>query len=145
VRAEYSSRYELEAERIDDQNVPAEYIVRTDPPAGSEVELGQKIKVYISRGFVVEKKVVPNICGILFDEANKKITALGFAVGDVTFSESEFEKNTVIFQSVTASTEAAVGTEIDIIVSLGPPESETEEEETAEEAPEETAEATAEP
>ena len=141
VRAEYSTRYELEAERIDDQNVPAEYIIRTDPPAGSEVEIGQKIRVYISRGFVVEKKVMPNICGILFDEANKSLTALGFSVGNITFEESEFEKNTVIFQSVTASTEAAVGTEVDVIVSLGLPESETDEEEESDAESEELTEA----
>lgn len=140
VRAEYSSKYDLEAERIEDQNVPAEYIIRTDPPAGSVVELGQKIKLYVSLGSAVEKKVVPNICGIPFAEANKSLAELGFIIGNVTFSESEFEKDTVIFQSVTASSEAAVGTEIDIIVSLGPPESETEEE-TEEDSSEEITEA----
>lgn len=135
VRAEYSSRYELEAVRVEDQNIPAEYVIRTDPPAGSEVEIGQKIIVYVSRGYVVEKKAVPNICGIDFDEASKKLKEEGFIIGNVTFTESEFPKNTVILQSVTAFTELPVNTEIDITVSLGPPETEpeTEEETTGEE------------
>lgn len=138
VRAEYSSRYELEKVSVEDQNIPAEYVIRTDPPAGSEVEIGQKITVYVSRGFVVEKKSVPNICGLDFSEANKKLTESGFIVGEVDFAESEFPKNTVILQGVNAFTEVPVNTEINIVVSLGPPETEPEETEettTAEEQP----------
>ncbi len=130
VRAEYSSRYVLEAVRIEDQNVPAEYVIRTDPPAGTEVEIGQRITVYISRSYVVEKKPVPNICGISVTEAQKKLADTGFIIGSVSYAESEFEKDTVIFQSVSALTDAPVGTEINMTISLGPPETEPEETET---------------
>ena len=127
VRSEYASKYDLEPIYEEDQSIPSEYITRTYPPAGSVVELGQKITIYISRGYATEKHKVPNVCGIDFKDANKSLISEGFVVGNVTFVESEFEKNTVILQSVTAFTEMPVNTEIDLTISLGPPETEPEE------------------
>ena len=142
VRSEYSSKYVLKPEYEEDQSIPAEYITRTYPPAGTVVEFGQEITVYVSRGYALEKHKVPNVCGIKFAEANKSLLSAGFIIGNVTFSESEFEKNTVILQSVTAFTEAPVNTEIDLTISLGPPETEPEETEPEEVTEEEENEVT---
>ena len=124
VRAEYTGVYELEAVRVEDQNVPGEYVIRTDPPAGSEVEAGQKIKVYVSRGANVAREQVPNICGISAVAARQKLLECGFTLGKVEFVESDLPEGTVVTQSVTAFTEMPVNTEVDITISLGPPETE---------------------
>ena len=124
VRAEYGGLYEITAERVENQNVPAEYVIRTDPPAGSEVAPGQKIIVYVSRGANYTKMQVPNVCGLAAAAARQKIVESGFIVGKVEFVESDLPAGTVVTQSVGAMTEAPVNTEIDITVSLGPPETE---------------------
>ncbi len=124
VRAEYTGIYEIAAERVEDQNVPAEYVIRTDPPAGSEVTPGQKIIVYVSRGANYAKAQVPNVCGLAAAAARQKIVETGFVVGNVEFVESDLPAGTVVTQSVGAMTEAPVNTEIDITISLGPPETE---------------------
>lgn len=133
IKSAYYGTYELEVERVEDQNVPAEYVIKTDPPAGSIVETGQKITIYVSNGYSVEKKEVPSVCGIEISEAIKTLKQEGFIIGSVTFAESELEKNTVTFQSLTALSEAPVNSEIDLIVSLGPAETEEEETEPEEE------------
>jgi serine/threonine-protein kinase len=124
VRAEYMGVYEIAAERVEDQNVPAEYVIRTDPPAGSDVTAGQKITVYVSRGANYAKTQVPNICGIAAVAARQRLVESGFVLGSVTYVESDLPAGTVVSQSINATTEAPVNTEIDITVSLGPPETE---------------------
>ena len=45
VKSEYAAQFEFNAVRTEDQHVPADYIIRTDPAAGSEVEPNQVITV----------------------------------------------------------------------------------------------------
>ena len=142
VRAEYTGIYEIAIERVEDQNVPAEYVIRTDPPAGSDVTAGQKITVYVSRGTNYAKAQVPNVCGLAATAARQKLVETGFVLGNVSYVESDLPAGTVVTQSIGATTEMPVNTEIDITVSLGPPETEppetepeTEEETESEENP----------
>ena len=124
VRAKFTGVFNIKSERISDPNVPAEYVISTDPPAGSEIAVGQELKVYVSSGSQITKKPVPNICGIPSSEARQKLSEAGFTVGAVSYVEAEMDKGIVLSQSVTAYSEMPVGAVVDIVISLGPPETE---------------------
>ena len=93
-------------------------IVSQDPAANTKAEAGSKINLVVSTG--VEKASVPNVVPYTIEDAKKAITDAGFKVGNIAKKSSEnVIENRVISQDPEASTEAAKGTEIDLIVSSG--------------------------
>ena len=140
VKSEYAAQFEFKSVREEDQHVPADYVIRTDPAAGSEVEPNQVITVYVSKGFTPSKTTVPYICEISAQAARQILLENGLALGNITYEESDTPAGTVLEQSIMAHTEVAVNTEVDIVISKGPPETEPPETETepAETLPEDT-------
>ncbi len=144
VKSEYAAQFEFKSVREEDQHVPADYVIRTDPAAGSEVEPNQVITVYVSKGFTPSKTTVPYICEISAQAARQILLENGLTLGNVSYEESDTPAGTVLEQSIIAHTEVAVNTEVDIVISKGPPETEPPETETepVETLPEETEELT---
>jgi len=94
-------------------------VIRTDPSAGSMVEAGSFVTVYVSAG--AEEFGIPNVIGENVDVARARIEAQGFAVGNIEYVLTEdVDENIVIGQSPSESTTAPPGTEVDLIVSAGP-------------------------
>ena len=124
VKSEYGTLFEFKPVRLEDQHVPAESIIRTDPPAGSEVEPGQEITVYVAKSPVVAKTIVPDIVNISAASARTILVENSLILGNITYEPSDEPRNTVLSQSIPAYNEVPVNTSVDIVVSVGPPETE---------------------
>ncbi len=130
VKSEFAAQFEFKAVRQEDQHVPADYVIRTDPAAGSEVEPNQVITVYVSKGYTPAKTTVPYICEISAQAARQLLLENGLVLGNIEYEDSDTPAGTVLRQSVDANSEVAVNTEISIVISIGPPETEPPETET---------------
>jgi serine/threonine-protein kinase len=99
--------------------VPTGIVIRTDPPAGAEADIGDTIEVFISTG--PEEFPVPPVIGLLLEEARREIEDAGLQVGNVERQpDPDFEENTVIGQEPGAGIEVGEGTRVNLVVSSGP-------------------------
>ena len=107
VREEYS---ELAAGKV----------TRTDPAYGEEIVEGQTVTIWSSLGKEVVTARMPNVVGMTFEEAEKKLKEEGF--NDVSQEETESMEpaGTVVEQSETRYLQIDVTTPIVLKVSKGP-------------------------
>lgn len=124
VKSDYSGQFEFKYVRVEDQHVPADYVIRTEPAAGSEVEPNQVITVYVSKGCTVSITTIPYICEMSVQAARQTLLENGLVLGNIEYEESDTAAGTVLSQSIPANTEVPVNTEVSVIISKGPPETE---------------------
>jgi serine/threonine-protein kinase len=125
VSAEQASQelqdLDLKVNRREETNdiIPPGIVIETDPPAGTEVEVGSFVILVVSAG--AEQFGVPEVVGETEDVARALIEAQGFQIGQVTYTLTEdIAESTVISQSPAAGTPAEAGTLVDLVVSRGP-------------------------
>jgi serine/threonine-protein kinase len=97
--------------------VPAGYVTRIDPPAGSKVVATQPITIYVSTGPPIIA-VPPIAQGTPFDQAKQTLTTAGFQVKRVDEFSDAVGKDDVIV--CTPSTQAPKFSPITCTVSKGP-------------------------
>ena len=118
-----NNEYTFTFEEIREYNdlVPDGYIIKSEPAAGTMVELDAVIKIYVSRG---EKKLtvkMPDVLGMDGTEAIRFLVSKGFVIGDVKYlPDDKNARDVVINQSIPVSTEVPVNTVVDLILSQGP-------------------------
>ncbi len=95
-------------------------VIRTVPEAGTPLEEGQKVEVYYSAGPVIKKEKMPDVVGLNYATALKRLNDLGFEYVRTERKESDEPKDTVIDQSVPMYTEIDTTEEIVITISKGP-------------------------
>ncbi len=118
-----NSDYTFTFEEIREYNdlVPDGYVIRSEPEAGSTVELDAVIKLYVSRGERNETVKMPNVVGMDGTKAIKSLISKGFIIGDVKYLPNDKNaRDVVINQSIPVSTEVPVNTVVDLILSQGP-------------------------
>lgn len=94
-------------------------VIRTDPPAGSQVEEGATVTVIISAG--IEQFPVPSLVGLDQTTAVDLIRRQGFQLGQVIpDAESTAAPGTVISQEPLGNVTAPAGATVDIVVAAGP-------------------------
>jgi serine/threonine-protein kinase len=94
-------------------------VIRTDPPANSEVEGGSTVAVYVSAG--AELGRVPTLVGQSEEDARRLIEDAGFAVGVVSDRpDPNAPVGQVIEQQPVAGVDLALGQPINLVVSSGP-------------------------
>ena len=94
-------------------------VIRTDPPGGSEAEVGSRIDLFVSSG--TAQFPVPPVIGRMLDDARSEIEGAGLVVGQVeTRPDPDFEEGIVIEQSPSAGVEVGEGTPVNLVVSSGP-------------------------
>ena len=94
-------------------------VIRTDPPAGSQVEEGATVTVIISAG--IEQFPVPSLVGLDQTTAVDLIRRQGFELGQVIpDAESTAAPGTVISQEPLGNVTAPAGATVDIVVAAGP-------------------------
>jgi len=103
-------------DRLASENVRAGLALRTVPGAGTEVERGERIQLFISSG--PELVAVPSVTGLSRDSAEAQISDAGL-VPAVQESESEEPEGEVISQDPSAGSELRVGSTVTITVSTG--------------------------
>ena len=92
-------------------------ITRTDPEAGTKVEPGSTVQVYISSG--KGDISVPSVIGDSEEEAKAKLEAAGFDVETRSDYSDSVEKGKVMIQTPEADTKGKEGDTVMITISLG--------------------------
>jgi eukaryotic-like serine/threonine-protein kinase len=93
-------------------------VIRTEPPAGTEVEPRSTVQLVVSAG--EETFAVPPLIGLTQEDAEDLIREAEFTVGTVTLDEtSDREPGTVIAQNPLPGIQAPVGSPIDLVVAAG--------------------------
>ena len=109
------------SEDVADDEVEVGRIVSTDPPAGTTVDSGSIVTLYVSKGPAKKKVKVPEgLKGQLVYNATAAIEDAGLKVGSVTYDDNSKEgKDIVISVSPNPGSEVSEGATVDLIVSSG--------------------------
>lgn len=109
-------------DRVANEKYKKGQVCAQDPSGGTKAKKGSTVVLTISKGASSEhddKTVsVPNLVGDYYDSSTEAaVKAAGFSLGTVEYRESTtYEKNQIISQTPSAGTEAAKGSDIDIVV-----------------------------
>lgn len=104
--------------RFDDQ-IPKDHIIAQDPRPGIGVKKGKEIRVVISRGS--QKVFVPMVLGKSLRSAGIILRQSGLSLGKVARTYSDLiEEDTIMAQSLEPEIEVDRGSEMNLLVSLGP-------------------------
>ncbi len=98
----------------------ADQVIRTIPPADSDIKEGDTVTLVVSRGTQVSMNQMPNLVGTQADDVERTLARYNLAAGQRTNVDSDRPKGEIIWQSVEVGTEVEDGTRIDYKVSLGP-------------------------
>lgn len=91
----------------DNEQFPAGTVYNQDPPGGSKVKPGTKVRLDVSRGNAVSP--VPNVVGLNVDEAEQKLVGLGFTVTRVPDPTSTRPEGEVLKQDPPQATQLEAG------------------------------------
>ena len=95
-------------------------VIRTNPVAGTPLTEGQKVEVYYSAGPMIVKVKMPDVVGLNFATAMKRLDDLGFENVEIKREQNQEPKDTVVRQSVTRNTEIDTTEKVVLTISLGP-------------------------
>ena len=118
---EHEISYTVEEEYSDE--VEAGMVIRTDPAAGTEIEPGTSLTIYVSKGKETKKVEVPSLYGMTEERARQALSDRGLSVGSADHVANSAAAGTVVWQSTSAGTEVDEGTSINIQMSTGPSQS----------------------
>jgi len=93
-------------------------VIRTEPNAGTVVSAGDSIVIVISNG--TETVTVPNVTGQSRSEATATLNANDLQLGAVSHTASAQEEGTVIRTDPPAGTDVEKGSQVNLVLSLGP-------------------------
>ena len=101
--------------------IPKDSVISTYPTVGTVLHEGQQIILEMSLGPAEKTSIVPSLIGRTLEEATADLDAVGLTLNQVQESNTDQQPaGKVFYQSITAGTEVAQGTAIDIFISLGP-------------------------
>ncbi|HTH07271.1 MAG TPA: PASTA domain-containing protein, partial [Ilumatobacteraceae bacterium] len=113
-------KFVVTVEEEPSENIPEGSATRTDPVAGTPVEIGSEITLYISSG--PEQVTVPPLENLTEAQARNQLTSVGL-VPDVqyqTLTTGDPKIGRVISQNVPAGTKVDPGTTVRILVGRAP-------------------------
>lgn len=106
--------------RTHSDEIEKDYIISQHPDKGTMVKPEYTVRVVLSLG--PETVLVPNVEKSTKREAEIALENQGLTLGEHEYINSEYPSDTVIGQSIPPNTEVAKGTEISLVISLGPEE-----------------------
>jgi len=113
-------RWSVVAER-DDDLVPANHVIEQDPPPGETVRQGRSIELTVSRGPRLVEGGVPDVTNIDYRTARVILEGAGLEVGvERRVPHDTVPVDCVVSQNPRAGATAAVGSSVDLEISLGP-------------------------
>ncbi|HVM19544.1 MAG TPA: Stk1 family PASTA domain-containing Ser/Thr kinase, partial [Egibacteraceae bacterium] len=111
--------FETEVTRVNNDEVPANRVISTDPAPGAMAEQGSTIQLEVSRG--PEQVEVPDIIGMTQSDAIGAIQEAGLSVGELSNARSdEVDQGRVVEASPQPGTTVDPNSPVDIVVSAGP-------------------------
>ena len=130
-------------EYVDHDEIEIGKVVKQSPRAGSTINIGDEVTLYISKGTEEKLVIVPNLINLTESEAKATLRSAGLSVGRISMSESNsVEEGCVISQSINYGNEVEEGKAISLVISSGPSKETTTAETTKEQTETTTAETT---
>ncbi|WP_345188480.1 Stk1 family PASTA domain-containing Ser/Thr kinase [Microbacterium panaciterrae] len=111
---------DLRAIRIDqaDADIAVGSVISTDPAAGTQLEKGQSVTLYVSTG--AAKSTVPPLTGLTQAAAKDALIKAGLQLGSVSQKNDPHTQHDIVLSSSVASgTEVPSGTTVDLVVASG--------------------------
>ena len=103
-----------------DETVASGAVIRTDPAAGTQVEAGSTVVVYISRPQVATTTKVPSLSGMSAEDARTLLVQNHLGLGSQSEEYSSQPAGTVISQNPAAGSTVKLNSRVNITVSAGP-------------------------
>ena len=100
-----------------------DYVISTDPPAGTVLESTPDtvVTIHVSQGQKIEYTLVPDFVGMSESMAMESLTEAGLSLGNTTYRQSQKAEGTILEQSLAPSTNVLKGTtSVDFVISGGP-------------------------
>ena len=104
------------------EDIPENRVVRTSPEAGTQLDVGADVTIYLSSGAEEEYTRVPSLVGKTEEEAETLLKEADLVLGGTKSVESNSKKGTITSQSRDEGDRVEKGTAIDIEISKGPKE-----------------------
>ena len=111
--------FKIRTQQKADSTVPPDHVINTEPEANTSVAAGDEITLNLSFG--PEQREVPDVSGLTYAEAVRRLTDAGFSRFRQTTSASLPEqKDRVLSTLPPANQTSAITNEITIVVGMGP-------------------------
>ncbi|MEG1069248.1 MAG: PASTA domain-containing protein [Ruthenibacterium sp.] len=104
---------------LEDDSIPEETVLRTEPVSGTSLEAGSTVTLYIARSMRETGTVVPSIVGLSKTKAEALLRSRGLAMGSVSKVASDSPVGTVLSQKPKAKTGAQRGASVSVSISSG--------------------------
>lgn len=113
--------YRVVVNMVSNQAIDNGMVISMLPSAGTTVEYGSTVELYVSEGASLEMLTAPNLVMKSEGDVAAILAAQGYRLGSVIreFS-STVEKGCIISQSIAPGSNVAKGTVISLVISLGP-------------------------
>jgi len=105
-------------ERQSDDNVPAGRVIRSSPAAGTTVERGSQVTLFVSTG--PQQVTVPDVTGLARAAAQRTLTAQGLTSSTARELSEDAEPGTVLRQSPAAGERVDLGTTVALVIAQEP-------------------------
>jgi len=106
--------------RVDEPNakVPLGAVIRTDPNAMKEVDIGTRVTVYVSSG--LSEVLIPNVSGMTVEQATAELKKLGLVVGaNAKGNSATIAQGVVVATTPAAGGMAKTGASVSLVISSG--------------------------
>jgi serine/threonine-protein kinase len=106
--------------RVDEPNakVPLGAVIRVDPDANKEVDIGTRITVYVSSG--LSEVTIPDVGGMTLEEATAELKKLGLVVGvSVKGNSATIPQGMVVATTPVGGATLKTGSTVDLVISSG--------------------------
>lgn len=100
---------------------PKDTVVRQSPEAGTKLEMGGKVDIWLSRPVEPSVLLMPNVFGKTKDEAVSYLSSMKIKVSKIIPRASSYVKDIVVGQSPEADTAIDASTVVEIYISNGEP------------------------
>lgn len=101
-------------------NVQKGLVMGQTPSPNTEVKVGEKVNIVVSKGPEPVKLMIPTLIGMIREEAEKTITNANLTIGNVTEEETtRYKAGWVISQDPPAGTMVQQGNTVNLVVSSG--------------------------
>jgi eukaryotic-like serine/threonine-protein kinase len=104
--------------RVADASVPVGDVVRSSPTAGTPVQRGSSVTLFVSSGPAPVK--VPDVTGFSQRDAHQTLTSQGFVVSTVQQESGDASPGTVLRETPVAGTKVEPGSTVTIVVAKAP-------------------------
>ena len=108
----------VESQAQNSDSVASGKVISTDPAAGTQLEEGSKVTMYVSLG--IESVDVPSVTGMSSADAQAAIQYQGLSVGSVTEDYSDTVAEGLVISQDPSGGKVKKGSSVSIVVSKGP-------------------------